>query len=90
MAHFKLMESAHWLAVLDNRPLSDGHALILAKRHGHSMATLQPGALREVGPFVAQLARALGDIGGGPSDEGVSYNLLLNHGQLAHQVRFII
>jgi histidine triad (HIT) family protein len=77
----RIYEDEAVLAFLDIGPLSEGHALVIPKRHCASVHECEPGVLAEV-------ARRLGRIAGAVAKvvKAEGYNVLCNNGRAAGQV----
>jgi len=64
---------------MDINPLSDGHCLVIPKRHCQKLHELPPEDMADLGPLLVKVAMAVG------ADD---YNILQNNGRLAHQAVF--
>ena len=77
----KIFENDHVLSFLDIAPLSDGHTLVIPKKH-YSRLEQMPGDI------VAQIARVLPKIALAVVDASAcqGYNILQNNGQVSGQL----
>lgn len=77
----RIYEDDAVLAFLDIGPLSDGHALVIPKRHCGRVHECEPDILAELG-------RRLGGIAGAVAKavDADGYNVLCNNGRAAGQV----
>ncbi|XP_039013769.1 adenylylsulfatase HINT3-like isoform X2 [Hibiscus syriacus] len=80
---FKLYEDDMCLCILDTRPLSRGHSLIIPKSHFSSLDATPPSVVAAMCSKVPFLGNAIMKATG--SD---SFNLLVNNGAAAGQVIF--
>jgi len=77
---YKLYEDERVLAFLDNGPLSEGHSLIIPKRHAETIDALPEDDAAACMRIVPRLSRAVCQAVGAEH-----WNLLQNNGKLAHQ-----
>ena len=77
----KIYENEHVLAFLDAGPVSEGHVLVVLKRHTSRMDLTDPLAMAEIAKVLPQLA---GSIKNAMRADG--YNVLCNNGASAGQV----
>ncbi|XP_023004259.1 adenylylsulfatase HINT3 isoform X1 [Cucurbita maxima] len=80
---FKLYEDDSCLCILDTRPLSNGHSLIIPKSHYSSLEATPPSVIAAMCSKVPLISNAIMKSTG--SD---SFNLLVNNGVAAGQVIF--
>jgi histidine triad (HIT) family protein len=78
-----LYEDDNYMAILDLFPASQGHALLIPKKHYVNMLDLPEGEGAEVYPLLSKLARSIKAATG---CEGM--NMLQNNGEIAGQVVF--
>lgn len=69
-----------WVALLDIRPTSAGHALLIPLVEVPLLADLPPATLADAGRLLARLTRAIKQVTGCPA-----VNVVLNDGPLAGQ-----
>ncbi len=77
----RVYEDEAVLAFLDIGPISDGHALVIPKRHCASVHECEPDILAKVGGCLGRIA---GAVAKAMNAEG--YNILCNNGRAAGQV----
>ena len=77
----KVYEDEIVLAFLDIGPISDGHALVIPKRHFEKLHDCPPELLGEV---ASRLGRIAGAVAAAMESDG--YNLLCNNGRAAGQL----
>ncbi len=77
----KLYEDADVLAFLDIGPLSEGHCLIIPKKHYEMIDEMPDELAAACGRIVPRLSRAVRDVTG-----VVGWNVLQNNHQIAGQV----
>ncbi|MBA0741687.1 hypothetical protein Gogos_014822 [Gossypium gossypioides] len=82
---FKLYEDDMCLCILDTRPLSPGHSLIIPKSHFPSLDTTPPSVVAAMCSKVPFISNAIIKVTGADS-----FNLLVNNGVAAGQVIFHI
>ncbi|KAB2003791.1 hypothetical protein ERO13_D11G147600v2 [Gossypium hirsutum] len=80
---FKLYEDDMCLCILDTRPLSPGHSLIIPKSHFPSLDTTPPSVVAAMCSKVPFISNAIIKVTGADS-----FNLLVNNGVAAGQVIF--
>ncbi|XP_039031335.1 adenylylsulfatase HINT3-like isoform X3 [Hibiscus syriacus] len=80
---FKLYEDDMCLCILDTRPLSRGHSLIVPKSHFSSLDTTPPSVVAAMCSKVPFLGNAIMK-----ATDSDSFNLLVNNGAAAGQVIF--
>nr|KJB42576.1 hypothetical protein B456_007G158200 [Gossypium raimondii] len=80
---FKLYEDDMCLCILDTRPLSPGHSLIIPKSHFPSLDTTPPSVVAAMCSKVPFISNAIIKVTGADS-----FNLLVNNGVAAGQVVF--
>lgn len=80
---FKLYEDDMCLCILDTRPLSSGHSLIIPKSHFPSLDTTPPSVVAAMCSKVPFISNAIIKVTGADS-----FNLLVNNGVAAGQVIF--
>ncbi len=68
-------------AFLDIGPLSDGHTLVIPKRHVASIDACEPNVLADVGARLGRIAQAIA-----AAMDADGYNVLSNNGSAAGQV----
>ncbi len=77
----RIYEDEAVLAFLDIGPLSDGHTLVIPKRHCARVHECDPDVLAEVGRRLGKIAVAVAK-----AMEADGYNVLCNNGRAAGQV----
>jgi len=77
----RVYEDEAVLAFLDIGPLSDGHTLVVPKRHCTRIDTCEPDVLADVGARLGRIAQAIAT-----AMEADGYNVLSNNGSAAGQV----
>ena len=77
----KIYEDEVVLAFLDIGPVSDGHTLVIPKRHFGRLHDCPAELLGQVGSRLGRIAKAVAD---GMNSEG--YNMLCNNGRAAGQL----
>ncbi len=77
----RIYEDEAVLAFLDIGPLSDGHALVIPKRHCGQVHECEADVLAEVGRCLGKIAAAVAK-----AVHADGYNILCNNGQAAGQV----
>ncbi len=77
----RVYEDEAVLAFLDIGPLSDGHTLVVPKRHCTRIHTCEPDVLADVGARLGRIAQAIAT-----AMEADGYNVLSNNGSAAGQV----
>lgn len=76
----KVYENAGALAFLDISPLSDGHMLVVPKKHFGQVHEMDAESWKAVADALAHVSKRLVDRLGTEN-----YNILQNNGKLAHQ-----
>jgi histidine triad (HIT) family protein len=77
----RVWENDRCLAFLDIRPISDGHTLLIPKRHAGSLSECEASVLAEMIGVVGPLAKAVVQ-----AAQAEGYNLLCNDGRAAGQL----
>jgi len=77
----KVYEDEVILAFLDISPISDGHTLVIPKRHYEKLHECPPEFL---GPVFSRIGRIAGAVAAAMDSDG--YNLLCNNGRAAGQL----
>lgn len=77
----RVYEDEAVLAFLDIGPLSDGHTLVVPKRHCTRIHACEPSVLADVGARLGRIAQAIAT-----AMEADGYNVLSNNGSAAGQV----
>ena len=77
----KIFENEHVLAFLDIGPISDGHTLVISKRHYERLDQADPQVMAEIAKVLPMLSAAVPKA---VNAEG--YNVLCNNGSVAGQV----
>ena len=77
----KVYEDEAVLAFLDIGPLSDGHTLVVPKRHCTRIHACEPNVLADVGARLGRIAQAIAT-----AMKADGYNVLSNNGSAAGQV----
>jgi histidine triad (HIT) family protein len=77
----KIYENNDILAFLDIGPISDGHVLIIPKRHFEKLDQCPPELLAKVASHLGKIAKA---VSAAMNSDG--YNVLCNNGRAAGQV----
>ena len=77
----KIYENEHVLAFLDIGPISEGHTLLVHKRHTDSVAETTPEILCQIAEVLPALAKAVKN-----AMDADGYNVLCNNGAAAGQV----
>jgi histidine triad (HIT) family protein len=81
LPHFELLTSAHFKVVLDNRPLTRGHLLVISRSHQAYLDKLPPAEASELLLLCNQLTALLRHV----MPEYSDCNLLLNNGPQSGQ-----
>jgi len=77
----KIYEDEVVLAFLDIGPISDGHTLVIPRRHFEKLHDCPPEFLGQLGSRLGKIAKA---VAAGTNSEG--YNVLCNNGSAAGQL----
>ena len=77
----KIFENEYVLAFLDIGPISDGHTLVIPKRHYERLDQTEPKVMAEIAKVLPALSSA---VSRAMNAEG--YNVLCNNGSVAGQV----
>jgi histidine triad (HIT) family protein len=77
----RVFENDHMLAFLDIAPLSQGHTVVIPKRHSERLEQLDPEVVAAIGRQLGLLGRR---VVSATAAEG--YNVLQNNGRVAGQV----
>ncbi len=72
----KIYENEKILAFLDIGPLSEGHSLVIPKKHSQKLTEVEDNTLSEIVKCAKNIAKAL---------NCENYNILQNNGKLANQ-----
>jgi len=75
-----IFQGEHWCSLLDIRPSSAGHALLIPRYEAAFLADLPPDSLVTMGPHLARLTSTIKQVSGCPA-----LNVLLNDGPIAGQ-----
>jgi histidine triad (HIT) family protein len=77
----KIYETEGVFAFLDIGPVSDGHTLVIPRKHYEKMEDCPPETLAEIGTVLGKVAKAVVE---GLQADG--YNVLCNRGRAAGQI----
>ena len=77
----KIFENEHVLAFLDIGPISDGHTLVIPKRHYARLDQTPPEVMVEIAKALPVLSTAVQS-----AMDAEGYNVLCNNGSVAGQV----
>jgi len=77
----RVWENDRILAFLDIRPISDGHTLLIPKRHAGSLSECDASVLAEMIGVAGPLAKSVVE-----AAQAEGYNLLCNNGRAAGQL----
>ena len=77
----KVYEDAHCVAILDIRPVTPGHALVITKKHSDSLTDMDEATSAGILPAVAKVGKAVVKAAGA---EG--FNVIQNNGKAAGQL----
>ncbi len=71
-----VFENENILAFMDKFPLSNGHVLVIPKRHAAKLHDADDEALSEILPIAKRISKVM---------DLTDYNILQNNGTIAHQ-----
>lgn len=78
---YKIYEDDHVLAILDINPVSDGHTLIMPKKHSENMMNTDSPVLEQMITVTKRVAAAVVK-----AFDKQAFNLNMNNGRLAGQI----
>jgi len=77
----KLYEDDDVLAFLDIGPISDGHTLVISKKHFEKIHDCPPELLAKIASHLGKIAKAVAE-----ATDAQGYNVLCNNGRVAGQL----